>query len=107
VPGSPAGTPAGRCLGQSFHAIRGATQDLSALIKSPGGERYGQVLGLCLIAASCIAVDVAMRWSADPDIREIARLVSEGGTEIPLDPQDAYDYMPGARLQVTSAGHGR
>ena len=51
----------------------------------PGGERYCQVLGLCPIAASCIAVDVAMRWSADPDVREIGRLVNERGTEIRLD----------------------
>jgi hypothetical protein len=56
------------------------------------------VCGLCLIAASCIAVDVAMRWSADPGVREIARLVSERGTEIPLDPEDVYDYLPGATL---------
>ena len=99
MPGSPTGTPAVRRLGRSFHIIRGETQDLSTLIESPSGERHRQVLGLCPIAASCIAVDVAMRWSADPDVREIARLVGERGTEIPLDPARNADL---ARLEVAS-----
>jgi hypothetical protein len=30
------------------HAIRGETQDLSALIQTVGDERYRQVLRLCL-----------------------------------------------------------
>lgn len=71
--------PAREMLG---HAVRGETQGLSALIESLGDERYRQVLGLCLIAAAYIAADVARRWSADLDIREVARLVSERGTEI-------------------------
>ena len=29
------------------HVIRGELQDLSALMRSVGGERYRQVLGLC------------------------------------------------------------
>jgi hypothetical protein len=82
---SPAGTPAGRRLGRSFHAIRSEGQDLSAPIGSPGGERYCQVLGLCLIAASCIAVDVAKAWPTDPDVRE-----------------DRPARQRGARLHVTS-----
>ena len=102
VPGSPAGTPAGRRLGRSFHAIRGRDAGSFRAHRVPGGERYGQVLGLCPIAASCIAVDVAMRWSADPDVREITPLVSERGTEIPLDPQNVYDYLPGAALAFKS-----
>jgi hypothetical protein len=91
------------------HAVRGETQGLSALIESLGDERYRQALGLCLIAAAYIAVDVARRWPADPDVREFARLVSGRGTEIPLDPEDVYDYLSGAALAFKSltAGHGR
>jgi hypothetical protein len=84
------------------HAIRGETQDLSALIQAVGGERYRQVLGLCLIAAAYVAVDVAGRWPTDADVRKIARLVSERGTEIPLDQQDVYDYLVGAALAFKS-----
>jgi hypothetical protein len=43
-----------------------------------------------------------MRWSADPYVREIARLVSERGTEIPLDREDVYDYLPGEPLAFKS-----
>jgi hypothetical protein len=91
--------PAREMLG---HAVRGETQGLSALIESLGDERHRQALGLCLIAAAYIAVDVARRWPADPDIREIAQLVSERGTEIPLDPEDVYDYLSGAALAFKS-----
>jgi hypothetical protein len=87
--------PARTMLG---HAIRGETQDLAALIRSAGDERYRQVLGLCLIAAAYIAVDVAGRWPTDADVREVARLVSERGTEIPLKQEDVYDYLSGAAL---------
>jgi hypothetical protein len=80
------------------HAIRGETQELSELITSVGDERYLQVLGLCLLAAAYVAVDVAGRWPTDADIREIARLVSERGTEVPLDQEDVYDYLSGAAL---------
>jgi len=55
-------------------------------------------LGLCVSAAAYVAVDVAGRWPTDADVREIARLVSEGGTEIPLDGADVYDYLSGAAL---------
>jgi len=84
------------------HAIRGETQDLSALIQAVGGERYRQVLGLCLIAAAYVAVDVTGRWPTDADVREIARLASERGTEIPLDQEDVYDYLSGAALGFKS-----
>ena len=80
------------------HAIRGELQDLAPLIQSVGDERYKQALGLCLIAAAYIAVDVSGRWPADADVREIARQVSERGTEIKLDEADVYDYLSGAAL---------
>jgi hypothetical protein len=84
------------------HAIRGETGELAALIRSAGNERYRQVLGLCLLAAAYVAVDVAGRWPADADVREIARLVSEQGTEVPLDQEDVYDYLSGAALGFKS-----
>ena len=80
------------------HAIRGEMQELSALIHSVGDERYRRVLGLCVIAAAYVAVDVAGRWPTDADVREIARLVSQSGTEIPLDEADVYDYLSEAAL---------
>jgi hypothetical protein len=84
------------------HAIRGETQGLSTLIRAVGDERYRQVLGLCLIAAAYVAVDVTGRWPTDADVREIARLASERGTEIPLDQEDVYDYLSGAALGFNS-----
>jgi hypothetical protein len=80
------------------HAIRGEMQDLAALIQSVGNERYRQALGLCLTAAAYIAVDVSGRWPTDADVREIARLVSERGTEIKVDEAAVYDYLSGAAL---------
>ena len=87
--------PAREMLG---HAIRGELQDLAALMQSAGGERYRQVLGLCLTAAAYVAVDVSGRWPTDADVKEIARLVSERGTEIKLDQADVYSYLSGAAL---------
>jgi hypothetical protein len=84
------------------HAIRGEMQDLAALIQSVGNERYRQAIGLCLIAAAYVAVDASGRWPADADTREIARLVSERGTEIKVDQADVYDYLSGAALGFQS-----
>lgn len=80
------------------HAIRGELQDLSTLILAVGNERYRQAIGLCLTAAAYVAVDVTGRWPTDADVREIARLISERGTEIKLDQADVYDYLSGAAL---------
>ena len=80
------------------HAIRGETQDLAALIQSVGNERYRQAIGLCLTAAAYVAVDVSGRWPTDADVREIARLVGERGTEIKVDGAAVYDYLTGAAL---------
>ena len=84
------------------HAIRGEMRDLAALIRSVGDERYRQALGLCLTAAAYVAVDVAGRWPTDADVREVARLVSERGTEIPLAQEDVYDYLSGSALGFKS-----
>jgi hypothetical protein len=80
------------------HAIRGELQDLAALIQSAGGERYRQVLGLCLTAAAYIAVDVSGRWPTDADVREIARVVVGHETEVQMGEAVVYDYLSGAAL---------
>ena len=84
------------------HAVRGELQDLASLIRSVGNKRYKQTLGLCLIAAAYVAVDVSGRWPTDADVREIARLVSERGTEVKVDQADVYDYLSGAVLGFQS-----
>jgi hypothetical protein len=84
------------------HAIRGELRDLAAVIQSVGNERYKQALGLCLIAAAYVAVDVSGRWPTDADVQEIARLVNERGTEVKLDQADVYDYLSGAALGFRS-----
>jgi hypothetical protein len=60
------------------------------------------VIGLCVLVAGYFAVDVTGRWPADTDVREIARLASGRGTEIPLDQQDVYDCLSGAALGFKS-----
>jgi hypothetical protein len=87
--------PAREMLG---YAIRGETQDLAVLIQSAGDHTYRRVLQLCLMASAYTAVDAAGRWPNDADVRKIARLASEGGTAVPLDEQDVYDYLSGAVL---------
>jgi hypothetical protein len=80
------------------HAIRGELPELAALIQAVGDERYRQALGLCLTAAAYVAVDVSGRWPTDADVREIARVVAERETEVPLDQADVFDYLSGAAL---------
>jgi hypothetical protein len=43
-------------------------------------------------------VDVSGRWPTDDDVREIARLVEEQETELPLDRADVYEYLADAAL---------
>lgn len=83
------------------HAIRGEMQGLAALIQS-ASEQYRQVLGLCLIAAAYVAVDVSGRWPTDADVREIARVVAERETQVQLDQADVYGYLSGAALGFKS-----
>ena len=66
--------PARQMLG---HAIRGELAELAAAIRAGGSERYQQVLGLFLVTAAYIAVDVSGRWPTDADLRKIARAVAE------------------------------
>jgi hypothetical protein len=80
------------------HAIRGETQELATQIQAVGGETYRHVIGLCLVAAAYIAVDVSKRWPTEADVREIARLVAERETEVELDKDDVYNYLSGAAL---------
>lgn len=79
-------------------AIRGELTELAALIQSVGGERYRQILGMCLSAAAYIAIDVSERWPTDADVREVARMVAERGTEVKLDQAEVYDYLSAAAL---------
>lgn len=84
------------------YAIRGETQDLSALILSVGTQRYRRVIALCLLAAAYVAADASGRWPTDADMREIARLVHERGIAVKLDQEDVYDYLSGAVLGFKS-----
>jgi hypothetical protein len=80
------------------HAIRGELDELAGLIQSVGGDRYKSVLGVCQAVAAYIAVDVSGRWPTDADILEIARLVEERETELPLDRADVHAYLSDAAL---------
>ena len=66
--------PARQMLG---HAIRGELAELAAAIRAGDSERFRQVLGLFLVTAAYIAVDVSGRWPTDADLRKIARAVAE------------------------------
>jgi hypothetical protein len=87
--------PARQMLG---HAIRGELAELAAAIRADGGERRRQVLGLFLVTAAYIAVDVSGRWPTDADLRKIARAVAEHETTTPLSEADVYEYLSGAAL---------
>ena len=87
--------PARQMLG---HAIRGELAELAAAIRAGGSERYRQVLGLFLVTAAYIAVDVSGRWPTDADLRKIARAVAEHETSTPLTEVDVYEYLSGAAL---------
>ena len=87
--------PARQMLG---HAIRGEVAELAAAIRAGGSERYRQVLGLFLVTAAYIAVDVSGRWPADADLRKIARAVAEHETTTSLSEAGVYEYLSGAAL---------
>ena len=80
------------------HAIRGEVAELAAAIRVGGGERRRQVLGLFLVTAAYIAVDVSGRWPTDADLRKIARAVAEHETTTPVSEGDVYEYLSGAAL---------
>jgi hypothetical protein len=80
------------------HAIRGEVAELAAAIRAGGGERRRRVLGLFLVTAAYIAVDVSGRWPTDADLRKIARAVAEHETTTPVSEVDVYEYLSGAAL---------
>jgi len=82
-------------LGRAF---QGELEELATLIQSTGADQYRRVLGMCAATAAYIAVDVSGRWPTDDDVREIARLVEERETELPLDRADVYEYLEDAAL---------
>jgi hypothetical protein len=60
--------------------------------------QYRLAVGLCLTAAAYVAVDASGRWPTDADTREIARVVAEHQTRVPLSQADVYDYLSGTAL---------
>jgi hypothetical protein len=88
--------PARQMLG---HAIRGELAELAAAVRAGGSERRRQVLGLFLVTAAYIAVDVSGRWPTDADLRKVARAVAEheNGTAA-LTEAEVHEYLSGAAL---------
>lgn len=79
-------------------AIRGEIAELAVGVESIGGERYRQVLGLCLTAAAYVAVDVSGGWPTEADVREISRIVAEREQAIELSEGDVHAYLTYAAL---------
>jgi hypothetical protein len=75
------------------HAIRRELDDLAAQIRTAGGETLPRVLGLCALASAYTAIDVAGRWPADTDLRELARRAARSATELDITEQQVYDYL--------------
>jgi len=80
------------------HAIRGELQDLSTLVHAIGNETYTKAVGLCLLAAAYIAVDVSGRWPTDSDVRQIAENTAGQETRLDLDADEIYDYLSKSAL---------
>jgi hypothetical protein len=87
--------PARQMLG---HAICGELAELAAAIRAGGSERYRQVVGLFLVTAAYIAVDVSGRWPTDADLRKIARAVAEHENGTALTEVEVHEYLSGAAL---------
>jgi hypothetical protein len=87
--------PARQMLG---HAIRGEQAELAAAIRAGGTEWRRRVLGLFLVTAAYIAVDVSGRWPTDADLRKIARAVAEHEDITPLTEVEVHEYLSGAAL---------
>lgn len=75
------------------HAIQGELAELEAVIDSAGDEIYATIIGLCMLAAGYIAIDVSGRWPSDAAVQEIARRTSTDSTDYQLRQQDVHDYL--------------
>jgi DNA-binding IclR family transcriptional regulator len=82
-------------LGQ---VIRGELQDLATTIHAGGNDTYLASIGLCMLVAGYIAIDVSQRWPTAADIEEIARHTAETTTGLGLGQQDVYSYLSRAVL---------
>lgn len=80
------------------HAIRGELEDLGAMVHAVGNETYTKVVGLCLLAAAYIAVDVSGHWPTNTDARQIAENVARQETRLDLDADEVYDYLSKSAL---------
>jgi hypothetical protein len=80
------------------HAIRGERAELAAAIRAGGSERSRQVLGLFLVTAAYVAVDVSGRSPTDSDLRKITRAVAQHENSTPLTEVDVREYLSGAGL---------
>jgi len=87
--------PTRRLIG---HVIRGELDELEQEIQQMGDDAYRESLALCVLAAGYIVVDVAERWPADADVREIARHASASSETVELGEDDAYTFLSRAAL---------
>jgi len=76
------------------HAMRHELEDLAALVAAEGNETVLGAIGLCVLAAGYIAIDVSgTRWPTEPVLRKIAHNASDAATELNLEESDIYEYL--------------
>jgi hypothetical protein len=76
------------------HAIKGELGDLAALVQAVGNDTYRSCVGLCLVAAGYIAIDVSgMRWPSDVVVQRIAHNAASAETRLDLSESDIYNYL--------------
>jgi hypothetical protein len=81
------------------HAIRGELDDLATEIQASGDDAYRGSLGMCLIVAGYVAIDVSgMRWPSDTVIRRIANNAAGAETRLDLSESDYYNFLSRAAL---------
>jgi hypothetical protein len=79
-------------------AIRGEAAELATFIQAVGNETYRASIGLCLVAAGYVAIDVSGRWPTDADVRQIAQSTTKNEARLELRESDVYEYLSGAVL---------
>lgn len=82
------------------HAMRGELEEIPPIVQSLGDEGLRRSLGLCILIAGYIAIDVCgSQWPSDAALHRIAENAVRSETELNFNESQVYDYLARTTLR--------
>lgn len=76
------------------HVLKDKLEEIPRVVESIGDERFRECLGLCLVIAGYVTVDVlGPEWPTDAGLRELSEAVARARIDVELDASQVFDFL--------------